>query len=97
MILCCANPPGDLPRGLQTMFATGILNWQKHFEKEKARMEKIKVTQVEHHPVCPHCEKKLAAVNWHKVQGISRSQVGYVAIYSCPHCRKVLSTSASGG
>ena len=58
-------------------------------------MEKIKVTEVQHHPVCPFCEKKLSEMNWHKVRGVSRSSVGYVAIYSCPHCRKVLATSAS--
>lgn len=59
-------------------------------------MEKIKITEVEHHPVCPYCDRKLSEIHWHKVKGASMSQVGYVAIYSCPHCRKVLLGTASG-
>ena len=63
--------------------------------QEKKAVEKIKVTEAEYHPLCPHCERKLSEVHWHKIKGNSMS-LGYVAIYSCPHCRKVLGHTASG-
>ena len=56
-------------------------------------MEKIKLTQVEDHPVCPHCDKKLTEIHWHKMSG-SIGGSGYVAVYSCSHCKKMLSSSA---
>jgi len=58
-------------------------------------MEKIKVEETEKHPLCPHCEGKLSKIYWHKVQGTAMTQIGYLAIYSCPHCRKVIGTTGS--
>jgi uncharacterized protein with PIN domain len=63
--------------------------------REEDDLEKIKITEVETHPLCPHCGRKLDEINWHKVRGVSMSQLGYVAVYSCPHCRKFLATSAN--
>ena len=62
-------------------------------DREIATMEITETTTES--PVCPHCEKRLKEIYWHKVQGKGMSGVGYVAVYSCPHCKKVLSTSAS--
>jgi len=59
-------------------------------------MEKIKLTEEQRHPICPHCERELTEMNWHKVKG-SGSSLGYVAIYSCPHCRKVLGSTGRSG
>lgn len=39
-------------------------------------MEKVKVTEVHHDPLCPFCEKKLAELNGHKVKGITMTNVG---------------------
>ncbi len=58
-------------------------------------MEKIQLTETESHPVCSHCEAKLPEINWHKVRGTGLTGLGYVAVYSCPHCKKVLSISAN--
>ena len=61
-------------------------------------MEKIKIEETKkYHPKCPHCEGKLSQIDWHKVQGTATTGVGYVAVYSCPHCRKVLGVSANQG
>lgn len=49
-------------------------------------MEKIKLTEVESHPVCPYCEKKLPEIHWHKVRGTGLTGLGFGAVYSCPHC-----------
>ncbi len=57
--------------------------------------EKIKVTESKEHPLCPFCGMNLSEIHWHKVSGVALSQVGYVAVYSCPHCKKVLATSAN--
>ena len=58
--------------------------------------EKIEVKeQKAYHPKCPHCEKALAKVFFHKVQLSGMNTPGYVAVYSCPHCKKSIGTSAS--
>jgi hypothetical protein len=57
--------------------------------------QKIELKESERHPICPHCEQKLSEIHWHKVRGVAMTSIGYVAVYSCPSCRKVLAASAS--
>lgn len=58
-------------------------------------MEKIQYVEAERHPLCPHCEKTLATIEWHKVKASGLSMMGYTVVHSCPHCRKVLAATAS--
>lgn len=58
--------------------------------------QKIEMVESDAHPLCPHCAKKLTEIHWHKVRGVSMTAIGYLVVHSCPHCRKVLSTTASG-
>lgn len=57
-------------------------------------MDKIELVETERHPLCPHCSGKLSSMNWHKVKGGAMG-LGYVAMYSCPHCKKLLGSSGS--
>jgi hypothetical protein len=77
--------PLDAPRA-QSRFTS----WEEIVEKKK-----IQVTESDQPPICPHCERRLAEISWHKVRGAAM-RIGYVAVYSCPHCRKLLAVSASG-
>jgi hypothetical protein len=51
--------------------------------------EKIQLEESEHPPACPHCKATLDEVAWHKVKG-GPGMVTYIALMSCPRCRKVL-------
>jgi glutaredoxin len=51
--------------------------------------DKIQLEHSESTPQCPHCKAALTRMNWHKVKG-GPSMVTYIAIMSCPHCRRVL-------
>jgi len=51
--------------------------------------EKIQLEQSELPPACPYCHTELTEMNWHKVKG-GPSMITYMAIMSCPHCRRVL-------
>ena len=51
--------------------------------------EKIKLEPSDFPPVCPHCKATLTQMSWHKVKG-GPQMVSYIAILSCPHCRRVL-------
>ena len=55
--------------------------------------EKIEIRETQEQPLCPFCEKKLSTILWHKVREALFSPLGYVAIYSCPNCKKVLGIS----
>ncbi len=57
-------------------------------------VEKIALEQTEMPPVCPHCNATLTEMSWHKIKG-GPGLVSYIAIMSCPHCRKVLGTIGS--
>jgi uncharacterized protein with PIN domain len=56
--------------------------------------EKIALETTELPPVCPHCKTSLTEMSWHKVKG-GPGMMSYIAIMSCPHCRKVLGTIGS--
>lgn len=47
---------------------------------------KIKFVEVDTLPICPFCEKELSEINTFS-KGVFIQSV----IYSCPHCKKVLS------
>ncbi|HXF94585.1 MAG TPA: hypothetical protein VNI61_00645 [Gemmatimonadales bacterium] len=53
--------------------------------------EKIQLEESEMPPTCPHCKATLASLTWHKVKG-GPGLMSYIAIMSCPHCRRVLGT-----
>jgi hypothetical protein len=45
-------------------------------------------------PICPHCEKTLAQVEYRRQKlsfGFMRG-ASWVILLTCPHCRKVLGT-----
>lgn len=54
--------------------------------------DKIPQKQVEHLPVCPHCEREIEQLHWRKLESFSH----YEYIYMCPHCRKVLGIGTAG-
>ncbi len=58
-----------------------------------AKQELKFVKQVEQLPRCPHCEQELSEIHLRAVGA------GFVvashAVYSCPHCRKVLGVGSS--
>ena len=56
--------------------------------------EKIELEQSEFPPSCPHCKATLTQMSWHKVKG-GPALVGYIAIMTCPHCRRVLGAIGS--
>lgn len=56
--------------------------------------EKIQLDQSEMPPQCPHCQETLTTMHWHKVQG-GPWALRYIAIMSCPHCRKALGAIGS--
>jgi glutaredoxin len=56
--------------------------------------EKIQLERSELPPTCPHCKATLTEMTWHKVKG-GPGLVGYIAIMSCPHCKKVLGAVGS--
>lgn len=58
-------------------------------------MDKIVYIEADRPPLCPHCERKLTEIHWHKIK--KALKLGYVAVHSCPHCNKVLGVTASTG
>ena len=56
--------------------------------------EKIALEYSEMPPNCPHCKAPLGEMTWHKVRG-GPAFISYIAILSCPHCRKVVGSVAS--
>jgi uncharacterized protein YbaR (Trm112 family) len=56
--------------------------------------EKIQLEESELPPVCPHCRAALTQMAWHKVKGGPWS-VHYIAILSCPFCKKALGALGS--
>ncbi|MEZ4649187.1 MAG: hypothetical protein R3E97_10475 [Candidatus Eisenbacteria bacterium] len=60
--------------------------------------EKIEVKeQKEYHPKCPHCDKVLSQIFFHKVRTVGMTGIGYLAVYSCPYCKVAIGTSANSG
>lgn len=56
--------------------------------------EKVELERSEQPPVCPHCKATLDEMTWHKVKG-GPGSVSYIALMSCPHCRKLLGAIGS--
>lgn len=56
--------------------------------------DKIQLEFNELPPVCPHCKASLTDLHWHKVKG-GPGMVSYIAILSCPHCKKALGALGS--
>ncbi|MGH7539091.1 MAG: hypothetical protein ACREMF_10670 [Gemmatimonadales bacterium] len=56
--------------------------------------QKIQLQHSELPPVCPHCKATLSEMAWHKIRG-GPAMIGYVAIVSCPRCKKALGAMAS--
>ena len=55
--------------------------------------EEFKILKVESLPKCPHCDRELSGIHF-RAQGLG-FLVARNAIYSCPHCRKILGVGAS--
>jgi uncharacterized protein YbaR (Trm112 family) len=56
--------------------------------------EKIQLEESQLPPVCPHCKTVLTEMTWHKIKG-GPWAVGYIAIVSCPICKKALGAMGS--
>lgn len=42
-------------------------------------------------PICPHCEREMNTIAQNFAKGLWNGGLGGVVVFSCPHCRKVLS------
>ena len=56
--------------------------------------EKIELEFSDQPPTCPHCKAALTNMLWHKVKG-GPGLVSYIAILSCPNCRKAVGALGS--
>ncbi len=58
--------------------------------------EFIKFVEAQTLPICPHCEKPLAEIEFRRDVvrfGFFKGET-FVVLLSCPHCHKVLSTQS---
>lgn len=56
-----------------------------------SRSPQVEVKPAPGFPVCPYCEKEISSIAQNFAKGFWNGGLGGVVVFSCPHCRKVLS------
>lgn len=46
---------------------------------------KMKSTEVDYKPLCPHCEEQIDELHWRPIRAINAEY-----LYTCPHCPKII-------
>jgi len=55
-----------------------------------------KPKEVEHNPICPHCDEEISSLDLHcwRVKGLVLGESGRIGAYSCPSCGKLLGVAS---
>ena len=60
----------------------------------------MKVEEAKYNPKCPYCEKEIETIGLHQGEPITflgmKMRNATLAVFSCPHCQKVLGTAHQG-